>query len=147
MNNIYKNLHQIERLDRVNKNGIKAYIAIISHLGLSQLKLGKVGSFQKQIEAGQEDILLEFIDAQFAKWDRKWKGAYPGPTCDYDANIPTSPTGFTWKELEMHRNNIARQSLALKGIFNPSYEMFFIKHIPTYHDFFDIKPNNNQHQI
>lgn len=61
-----------------------------------------------------------------------------GPSCAYRADIGTSPTGFSWKELQLHRENNIRRVLALRGIFEPSLEMLFDRPVPSHIQFNNI---------
>lgn len=63
-----------------------------------------------------------------------------GPCCAYDAQNSRSPTGFTWPELQAHREATLRRLLALRGIAEPDLETLLSKPVPTYEKFYDIKP-------
>ncbi len=54
------------------------------------------------------------------------KPTFHGICCSYDPNIPTSPTGFTWKQLAKYRENNYREILRLKGITNPTFEQLLV---------------------
>ena len=63
-----------------------------------------------------------------------------GPVCDYDARASHCATGLTWKELQAYREYCRRQVLRYKGITDPTVEMLCAKEVPTYNQYFNIKP-------
>lgn len=54
------------------------------------------------------------------------KNSFDGICCSYDADIPTSPTGFTWRQLAEHRERNYREVLRIKGNQNPTFEQLLV---------------------
>lgn len=134
----YTSLHKYIFSELTDKKGAIVHKAEIIHYGLMHLRSHKKISFKKTFSDHDKIGLDEKVEKQFENWDKKWSGQYPGPTCDYDANVKKSPTGFTWKQLEEHRNNMARESYAQKGITEITDIMLLTKQFPSYYDYFNI---------
>lgn len=54
------------------------------------------------------------------------KNSFEGICCSYDADIATSPTGFTWRQLAEYRERNYREVLRIKGNLNPTFEQLLI---------------------
>lgn len=133
----YDNLHLIFH-DSETIKGQYFHVAKISHTGIAYIRSKKQLIFEKVFKDESQVALKIKIDEQFAKWDKKWKGSFPGPNCDYNANQPLSGTGFTWRELEEHRNKMRIEHLSRQKITNIETHMLLVGKVPTYNQFFDI---------